>query len=43
MEDVIAAVEEREPGDELELTILRDGDEETVTAELADRPEQATP
>jgi S1-C subfamily serine protease len=43
MEDVIAAVEEREPGDELELTVLRDGDEETVTAELADRPDQATP
>ncbi len=43
MEDVIAAVEEREPGDSLELTVLHEGDEETVTAELADRPEQATP
>jgi S1-C subfamily serine protease len=43
MEDVIAAVEGKEPGDDLELTILRDGDEETVTAELADRPDQATP
>ena len=43
MEEVIAAVDEREPGDELELTVLRDGDKETVTAELADRPEQASP
>ncbi|HEX6117340.1 MAG TPA: trypsin-like peptidase domain-containing protein [Solirubrobacterales bacterium] len=43
MEDVIAAVEAREPGDDLEVTVLRDGDEETVTAELANRPEQATP
>jgi S1-C subfamily serine protease len=43
MEDVIAAVDEREPGDELELTLLRDGDERTVTAELADRPDQASP
>ncbi len=43
MEDVIAAVEDREPGDELELTVLRDGHEETVTAELADRPDQVTP
>ena len=43
MEDVIAAVEDREPGDDLEVGVLRDGDEETVTAELADRPDQATP
>ena len=43
MEDVIAAVDEKEPGDDLEVTVLRDGDEETVTAELADRPDQATP
>jgi S1-C subfamily serine protease len=43
MEDVIAAVEELEPGDDLELTVLREGDEETVTTELADRPDQATP
>jgi S1-C subfamily serine protease len=43
MEDVIAVVEEREPGDELELTLLRDGDEETVTVELADRPSSALP
>jgi S1-C subfamily serine protease len=40
---VIAAVEDLEPGDDLALTVLRDGDEETVTAELADRPDQATP
>ncbi len=43
MEDVIAAVEEREPGDSLELTLLRDGGEETVTVELADRPASALP
>jgi S1-C subfamily serine protease len=43
MEDVIAAVEDREPGDELELTLLRDGDDETVTVELADRPASAFP
>jgi S1-C subfamily serine protease len=43
MEDVIGAVEDLEPGDDLELTVLRDGDEETVTAQLADRPDQATP
>jgi S1-C subfamily serine protease len=43
MEDVIAAVEDREPGDSLELTVLRDGDEETVTIELADRPANALP
>ena len=43
MEDVIAAVEEREPGDSLELTILHDGDERTATAQLVDRPEEATP
>jgi S1-C subfamily serine protease len=43
MEEVIAAVEEREPGDSLELTLLRGGDEETVTVELADRPASALP
>ncbi len=43
MEDVIAAVEELEPGDTLALTILRDDDEETVSAELVDRPDQASP
>jgi S1-C subfamily serine protease len=43
MEDVIAAVEEREPGDSLELTLLRDGDEETITVDLADRPASALP
>jgi S1-C subfamily serine protease len=43
MEDVIAAVEDREPGDSLELTVLREGDEETVTVELADRPASALP
>ena len=41
MDDVIAAVDAKQPGDELELTVLRGGDERTVTVELADRPAQA--
>jgi S1-C subfamily serine protease len=43
MEDVINAVDDREPGDDLHLTILHNGDEESVTANLAERPAQATP
>ena len=43
MEDVIDAVDALEPGDSLELTLLHNGDERTVTADLADRPDQATP
>jgi S1-C subfamily serine protease len=37
-DDLRAAVESREPGDELELTIERDGDTRTVTVELGRRP-----
>jgi putative serine protease PepD len=38
-DDVRRAVSEREPGDELELEIQRDGDTETLTAELENRPD----
>jgi len=41
IEELIEAVQAREAGDEIELTLLRDGAEETVTAELAIRPETA--
>ena len=41
MDDVIAAVNAKQPGDEVELTLSRKGDERTVSVELADRPENA--
>jgi S1-C subfamily serine protease len=41
MDDVISAVNEHEPGDDVELTLLRGGDERTVTVELGDRPANA--
>ena len=41
MDDVIAAVDTKQPGDEVELTLVRGGDERTVTVELDDRPERA--
>ena len=41
MSDVIAAVDAKRPGDEIELTLLRDGEERDVTMELAERPESA--
>ncbi|MGH2952063.1 MAG: S1C family serine protease, partial [Solirubrobacterales bacterium] len=41
MSDVIAAVDSKRPGDEVELTVLRDGEERTVTVELGDRPAAA--
>jgi len=40
-DDVRRAVADRKPGDELELTVLRDGDTETVTATLGKRPTQS--
>ena len=40
-DDVRRAVAEREPGDELELTVVRDGETETVTATLGKRPTQS--
>ena len=41
MSDVIAAVASKQPGDELELTLLRGGNERTVTVTLGDRPASA--
>jgi S1-C subfamily serine protease len=41
MSDVIAAVDSKQPGDELELTVLRGGDEQTITVTLGDRPASA--
>jgi len=41
MEEIVEIVNRAEPGDELELTILRDGDEKTVTVKLGDRPDSA--
>jgi S1-C subfamily serine protease len=43
MDDVIAAVNEKQPGDEVELTLLRKGEEERVSVELGDRPANAGP
>jgi S1-C subfamily serine protease len=41
MEDVISAVNAKEPGDELTFTISRDGEQRDVTVKLGDRPAQA--
>ena len=41
MDDVIAIVNAKQPGDGAELTLVRGGDERTVTVELGDRPAQA--
>ncbi len=43
MDDVIAAVNAKQPGDEVELTLVRKGDERTVSVELGDRPANASP
>ncbi len=39
MDDLIAAVNAKEPGDEVVLTVLRDGSSRDVTVELGDRPD----
>jgi len=39
MDEVVAIVSESEPGEELELTLLRDGESKTATVTLADRPD----
>jgi putative serine protease PepD len=37
-EGVVAAVRDREPGDEVEVVVLRDGEEQTFAVVLAERP-----
>jgi len=41
MEDLIAAVNAKEPGDSVTLTVLRDGSSRDVTVKLGDRPDSA--
>jgi S1-C subfamily serine protease len=41
MDEVIAAVDSHQPGDEIELTLLRDGEERTETVTLDERPASA--
>jgi S1-C subfamily serine protease len=41
MTDVIAAVDAKQPGDEIELTLLRGDEERTVSVELDERPASA--
>jgi S1-C subfamily serine protease len=36
---LIAAIRDLEPGTEVEVTLIRDGAEQTVTATLTSRPE----
>jgi len=36
--DFLSALRQRAPGDTIELGILRDGEEQTVTATLRNRP-----
>jgi S1-C subfamily serine protease len=42
MDEVIAAVDAKEPGDSIELTLVHGGDQRTVTVELAERPDSAS-
>ncbi|WP_205695770.1 S1C family serine protease [Conexibacter sp. SYSU D00693] len=42
-EDVSRAINDREPGDRIPITVLRNGDRMTVEVELADRPSTAGP
>jgi len=41
MDEVVELVNEAEPGDELELTVLRAGESESATVKLGDRPDAA--
>jgi S1-C subfamily serine protease len=41
MDDVISAVNTKQPGDEVEMTVVRKGDTRTVTVTLGDRPANA--
>jgi S1-C subfamily serine protease len=38
MDEVVELVNKAKPGDEMELTILRDGNTKTATVTLGDRP-----
>jgi S1-C subfamily serine protease len=42
MDDVVRIVSEKKPGDDLQLVILRDGEEDRVTVELGERPASVT-
>jgi putative serine protease PepD len=42
-DDVAAAIQDRRPGDSIELEVRRDGGTETLQVRLEARPEQATP
>jgi S1-C subfamily serine protease len=41
MDDVIAAVNAKKPGEDVQLTLVRGGDQRTVTVQLGERPTQA--
>ncbi|HYJ20537.1 MAG TPA: trypsin-like peptidase domain-containing protein [Solirubrobacterales bacterium] len=41
MDEIVEIVNEADPGDEIELTILRDGSTKTATVTLGDRPDSA--
>ena len=40
VEDLFETLRDRDPGDRLELEVLRDGERQTIGVELTDRPEQ---
>jgi len=42
MDDLVAIVNGKQPGDSIELTVYRDGDTQQVTIDLAERPDDAT-
>ena len=37
-EDLVEAVRQADPGDDLDLAVVRNGDETTITATLGNRP-----
>ena len=39
MDDLISVVNSKQPGDEVTLTVLRDGQSKDITVKLADRPD----
>jgi putative serine protease PepD len=41
-EDLSSAIEDRKPGDRVELTVQRDGEQRTIEVELGTRPDQIT-